>query len=567
VRGHLGPVVDDRLPPVARRRRGPHRRDRHHRGLVHRVLRAHPRRAARRPHAELGGREGLAARTAHDPRVGRRELRRRDRPVLPGRRRRARLRVHARPDDPGRPRRRVPLHPPAHAAARPHEVLRERAPGLGSRPAAAGRADGAVRRSWARRRRDGGTRHGGRHHAGRPGAGRSRARALGARARDGRRRRRPRGRAPHDDRGAPRGRAASRRAGRRRRRVPDRGRGRRRERGEALMASGFAQWGNDLYTGRRSYAIVAKRRAYFVVAAVLVVLSLGIIGVRIAGDGLNLGIEFRGGSEFTVSGVSDTSQQPALDAVAAVAPEEVPRVTSVGGSTVRVQTAQLSNAQVEQVATELAGAYGAHAGQVTSSYIGPTWGKDVSQKALVGLVVFLLLVSLVMTVYFRNWRMALAAVIALFHDLVVTVGIYALIGWEITPATVIGLLTILAYSIYDTVVVFDKVRENTAGVLDQTRSTYAERANLAVNQTLVRSINTSVVALLPVAGILFIGAFLLGAGTLRDIALALFVGMAVGAYSSVFLATPLEVELREREKPIRDHTAKVLALRAERTET
>ncbi len=260
------------------------------------------------------------------------------------------------------------------------------------------------------------------------------------------------------------------------------------------MASGFAQWGNDLYTGRRSYAIVAKRRAYFVVALVLVVLSLGIIGVRIAGDGLNLGIEFRGGSEFTVSGVSDTSQQRALDAVAAVAPEEVPRVTSVGSSTVRVQTAELSNAQVEQVAVELANAYDVSEGEVTSSYIGPTWGKDVSQKAIVGLVVFLLLVSLVMTIYFRNWRMALAAVIALFHDLIVTVGIYAAIGWEITPATVIGLLTILAYSIYDTVVVFDKVRENTAGVLDQTRSTYAERANLAINQTLVRSINTSVVA-------------------------------------------------------------------------
>ncbi|GED08621.1 protein translocase subunit SecF [Cellulosimicrobium cellulans] len=333
------------------------------------------------------------------------------------------------------------------------------------------------------------------------------------------------------------------------------------------MASGFAQWGNDLYTGRRSYAIVAKRRGYFLVAIVLVVLSLGVIGIRMAGDGLNLGIEFRGGSEFTVSGVSDTSQQPALDAVAAVAPEEVPRVTSVGSSTVRVQTAQLSNEQVEQVATELADAYGVATGEVTSSYIGPTWGKDVSQKAVVGLVVFLLLVSLVMTIYFRNWRMALAAVIALFHDLVVTVGIYALIGWEITPATVIGLLTILAYSIYDTVVVFDKVRENTAGVLDQTRSTYAERANLAINQTLVRSINTSIVALLPVAGILFIGAFLLGAGTLRDIALALFVGMAVGAYSSVYLATPLEVALREREKPIRDHTAKVLALRAERVES
>src|SRR5690606_19285829 len=250
------------------------------------------------------------------------------------------------------------------------------------------------------------------------------------------------------------------------------------------------------------------------------------------------------------------------DAVAAVAPEEVPRVTSVGGSTVRVQTAQLSNAQVEQVATELAGAYGVDAGEVTSSYIGPTWGKDVSQKALVGLVVFLLLVSLVMTVYFRNWRMALAAVIALFHDLVVTVGIYALIGWEITPATVIGLLTILAYSIYDTVVVFDKVRENTAGVLDQTRSTYGERANLAVNQTLVRSINTSVVALLPVAGILFVGGFLLGAGTLKDISLSLFVGIAAGALSSLFLATPLDVALREREPKIAAHTQKVMDLRA-----
>ena len=167
-----------------------------------------------------------------------------------------------------------------------------------------------------------------------------------------------------------------------------------------------------------------------------------------------------------------------------------------------------------------------------------------------------------MTVYFRNWRMAAAAMLALFHDLILTVGVYAAVGWEVTPATVIGFLTILGYSIYDTVVVFDKVRENTADVLDQTRFTYAERANLAVNQTLVRSINTSVVALLPVASILVVGAFILGAGTLRDIALALFVGMFVGTFSSVFLATPLEVTLREREPRIREHTAKVLAARA-----
>ncbi|MFC8923360.1 protein translocase subunit SecF [Cellulosimicrobium sp. NPDC057127] len=330
------------------------------------------------------------------------------------------------------------------------------------------------------------------------------------------------------------------------------------------MASGFAQWGNDLYTGRRSYAIVGRRKRYFVVAVVAVLLSIAVIGVRMASGGLNLGIEFRGGSEFTVSGAADTSQEPAIAAVQGVAADEVPRISTVGADTVRVQTAELTNDEVDQLRVDLAEAYDVEVGDVTSAFIGPTWGQDVSQKAIIGLVVFLLLVSLVMTVYFRNWRMALAAVIALFHDLVVTVGIYALVGWEITPATVIGVLTILAYSIYDTVVVFDKVRENTAGIFDQTRSTYAERANLAVNQTMVRSINTSVVALLPVASILFIGAFLLGAGTLRDIALALFVGMAVGAYSSIFLATPLEVALREREPAIAAHTRTVLDLRADR---
>jgi len=199
---------------------------------------------------------------------------------------------------------------------------------------------------------------------------------------------------------------------------------------------------------------------------------------------------------------------------------------------------------------------------VTSTFIGPTWGADVSRKAVTGLIVFLVLVSVVMTAYFRNWRMAVAALAALFHDIMFTAGVYAAVGWEVTPATVIGFLTILGYSIYDTVVVFDKVRENTEGVLDQSLYTYAEKANLAVNQTLVRSINTSVVALLPVASILFIGAFVLGAGTLRDIALALFVGMLIGTFSSIFLATPLEVTLREREPAIQQHTQRILAARA-----
>ncbi|NMR20131.1 protein translocase subunit SecF [Cellulomonas fimi] len=323
------------------------------------------------------------------------------------------------------------------------------------------------------------------------------------------------------------------------------------------MASGFAQWGNDLYTGRRSYDIVGLRRRWYLIAVALVLASAALLLVK----GLNPGIEFRGGSQFTVSGASTLEQQPAIDAVGSVAADEEARVSTVGASAIRVQTATLTNDEVEQVRGALAGAYDVPVGEVTSSFIGPTWGADVSSKAVTGLVVFLALVSVVMTIYFRNWRMAAAALLALFHDLVITVGIYALVGWEVTPATVIGFLTILGYSMYDTVVVFDKVRENTAGVLDQSRTTYGEQANLAVNQTLVRSINTSVVALLPVSAILFVGAFILGAGTLRDIALALFVGMLVGTFSSVFLATPLEVTLREREPKVVAHTKKVLSLR------
>jgi preprotein translocase subunit SecF len=326
------------------------------------------------------------------------------------------------------------------------------------------------------------------------------------------------------------------------------------------MAAGFAQWGNDLYTGRKSYDIVGKRRTWYGIAIGLVLVSAALLLVK----GLNPGIEFRGGSQFTVSGVATLEQQPAIDAVEEVSPEEEARVSTVGGSAVRVQTAQLSNEEVEQVRAGLAAAYDVSEDEVTSSFVGPSWGADVSSKAITGLVVFLGLVALVMTLYFRAWRMAAAALLALAHDLVVTVGIYALVGWEVTPATVIGFLTILGYSIYDTVVVFDKVRENTAGILDQSRYTYEEQANLAVNQTLVRSINTSVVAVLPVSAILFVGAFLLGAGTLRDIALALFVGMVVGTFSSIFLATPLEVTLRNREARIAEHTARVLAARGER---
>jgi preprotein translocase subunit SecF len=320
----------------------------------------------------------------------------------------------------------------------------------------------------------------------------------------------------------------------------------------------FADWGNDLYTGRRSYKIVQHRRRWFWISGVLSVLAVLVLVFQ----GFNLSIDFKGGSEFSVANVQTKNQEQAANAVKTVVPDQEPVVTSIGAHALQVQTDTLDKQQSEDVAAALAKSFDVPATDVTSSFVGATWGADISKKAVQGIVTFLVLVAAFMALYFRNWRMSLAAIIALFHDLLLTVGVYAAVGWEVSPSTVIGFLTILGYSLYDKVVVFDKVRENTAGVTEQTRSTYAERANLAVNQTLVRSINTSVVALLPVGAILFVGAFLLGAGTLRDISLSLFVGIAIGTYSSIFLATPLEVTLREREPAIAQHTATVTERRA-----
>jgi preprotein translocase subunit SecF len=324
------------------------------------------------------------------------------------------------------------------------------------------------------------------------------------------------------------------------------------------MAS-FAEFGNDLYTGKRSFPIVAKRKRWFAIAATIIAISLLLLLVR----QLNPGIEFRGGSEFLVSGAENATEAPAREVLEGMGGEQVPRVTIIGDSSVRVQTEQLTSEETNTVQQELAEAYGVPEEDVTSSFVGPSWGADVTRKALQGLVTFLVLVTLVMAAYFRTWSMAVAALVALLNDVVVTVGLYAGVGFEVTPASVIGFLTILGYSLYDTVVVFDKVRENTQGITEQSRMTYAEASNLAVNQTIVRSVNTSVVGVLPVASILFVGAFLLGAGTLRDIALALFIGMLASTLSSIFIASPLEVALRERWSPdVAAHTAKVLAARA-----
>lgn len=302
--------------------------------------------------------------------------------------------------------------------------------------------------------------------------------------------------------------------------------------------------GNDLYSGRVSFDIVGRRKIWYVIAIALVVIA---VVSPIARGGFNFGIEFRGGSEFRIEGVGSTSQQVARDAVQSVDPETQPIVTSVGVDSVRIQTEQLDDVTTEEIRIALASAYGVSSGAVTSSFIGANWGADVTSKAFNGLIVFLILVSIFMALYFRTFKMSVAALAALAHDVVITIGIYGLIGFEVTPAAVIGFLTILGYSLYDTVVVFDKVRENTLGVEFSEDTSFASQVNLAVNQTLVRSVNTSVVALLPIGTILFIGATLLGVGTLRDIALSLFIGMLVGTYSSIFIAAPVYVHLREKE--------------------
>jgi preprotein translocase subunit SecF len=314
----------------------------------------------------------------------------------------------------------------------------------------------------------------------------------------------------------------------------------------------LARFGNELYSGKRSVDFVGRRRTWYVLSGVF--LALAAIGL--VWKGLVFGLEFRGGSEFRVSEVSSSAvnsyEGKAKAAVSSVESGIPSSVTKVGGNTVRVQTEKLSAGQSADVRAALAKAFSTDESRVSASFVGPSWGASVSQKALKALLVFLTLVSLVMAIYFRTWKMAVAGLVALLHDLVITVGVYALFGFEVTPASMIGFLTILGYSLYDTVVVFDKVRENTTEALGNGRMSYTQAANLAVNQTLVRSINTTVVALLPIAAILFVGFTLLGPGTLLDLALALFVGIGVGAYSSIFIATPLLAQLRRNEPAVRE---------------
>ncbi|SEC21794.1 protein translocase subunit secF [Paramicrobacterium humi] len=323
------------------------------------------------------------------------------------------------------------------------------------------------------------------------------------------------------------------------------------------MAS-FVNFGNDLYTGKRSVNFVGNRRVWFSIAALLVIAS---ILVPIFKGGFNFGIEFTGGSQFTISDAHTTDQDLATKAVAEVVPDAVARVVIVGGSGVRVQTDQLTPDQTQKVTQNLATAYGVDEADVTTNFVGATWGNDVTKQSLTGLVIFLVLTFIIMGLYFRTWKMSAAAIITLFDVLIITLGIYSASGFEITPAAVIGFLTILGYSLYDTVVVFDKIRENTHEDAEDSPRTFAESVNLAVNQTLVRSINTSVVAALPVAAILVLGDLVLGADTLRDISLSLFVGILVATYSTIFVGAPLYALFRQNEPAIKKRDARVLAAR------
>jgi len=320
----------------------------------------------------------------------------------------------------------------------------------------------------------------------------------------------------------------------------------------------FSQLGNDLYTGKRSLNVVGRAKLWFLISAVLILIA--IVGPFLRG-GFSFGIEFTGGSEFQLVSVN-RDQAIAVEAVQSVLPGSVPKVTLIGDDAIRVQTEQLTGAESREIRSALAEGYGVPESSVTSTFIGAAWGEDITRQAIIALIVFLVFVSVVMALYFRTWKMSAAAIVALLHDVVLTTGIYGITGLEITPAAMIGFLTILGFSLYDTVVVFDKVRENTApGAVPENR-TFGEMVNLAVNQTLVRSINTTVVALLPVAAILFIGALALGAGTLRDISLALFIGMFFGTYSTIFVAAPLYSLMRSSEPAIKKHDRRALELQA-----
>jgi len=320
--------------------------------------------------------------------------------------------------------------------------------------------------------------------------------------------------------------------------------------------SRIGQLGGRLYRGEVSYDFVGRKRRWYTISGAILLISIVALLVR----GLDFSVDFKGGAVFQFTAPSATQTQ-VTDAVssAGVQGAVVQQLTGkLGNKSWQVQTNSLTSQETGKVEDALTSKVDAQ--NMSTTFVGASWGSQITGKAVQALIAFMIVIVLYLSIAFE-WKMAVAAFVALIHDLVIATGVYALTGFQVSPATVIGLLTILGYSLYDTVVVFDKVRENTAGLLGGARSTYSEAANLALNQTLVRSINTSVIALLPVAAILFVGGGLLGAGELKDLALVLLVGMLSGTYSSIFIATPVLADLKEREPQYRA-LAKRVSVRA-----
>jgi preprotein translocase subunit SecF len=331
---------------------------------------------------------------------------------------------------------------------------------------------------------------------------------------------------------------------------------------------GIKDLASRLYQGDAGIDVVGKRKIFYGVAAAIVLIFIGTLFVK----SFNLGIEFKGGNSFTVPASVGTLQQ-VRDAVTADGGQvgSAVRVDSLNGNgtaSYQIKTAQLdpdtnvATVKGRDIQNKLAAQFHIDPNQISQDAVSGEWGSSVTQQALIGTAVFLVLVLIYLTAVFREWKMAAAALAALAQNLLLTATVYLITGFEVTPSTVIGFLTIFGFALYDTVVVFDKVRENTRGIVGNPNRTYGEAANLAVNQTLMRSINTAIVALLPVGGLLFIGAGLLGAGTLKDLGLVLFVGMLTAVYSSIFFATPVLVDLKEQEPKFKAHKQRVLARRA-----
>lgn len=322
---------------------------------------------------------------------------------------------------------------------------------------------------------------------------------------------------------------------------------------------------HKLYVGTGAFNIVQNRKHWFLMFAALVTLCIVVIGVR----GFNFGIDFEGGTQIQLPGQgaagsisSDEAGRVVNDAVGQK-PEEIQKVGTGAQTSIQIRSKTLDNSQVADAKQaiynklEPLGSNGEpDADAISVSDVSGSWGSQVSQQALIALGVFMVLVGVFLAIYFERW-MAIAALLALAHDVFVIAGVYALVGLEVTPASVIGLLTVLGYSLYDTVVVFDKVKENTRGLLGLTRRTYPEAANLALNQTMMRSINTTIIAVLPVLGLLIVGYVLLGAGTLQQLAMVQLIGMVGGVLSSVLLATPLLVTFKMRDSKYREQAQRV----------